>query len=51
VKVLVTAVTVVALTASSVFARARHQNSAPGRAGVEQLGRGSYESYSQGHQS
>jgi hypothetical protein len=51
VKVLVTAVTVVALTASSVFASARHQNSAPGRAGVEQLGRGSYESYSQGHQS
>jgi hypothetical protein len=34
-----------------VFASARHLNSAPGRASVEQLDRSSYESYSQGHQS
>ena len=50
-KVLITAVTVAALAASPVFARARHQNSASGRASVEQLNRSSYESYSQGHQS
>ena len=50
-KVLITAVTLAALAASPVFASARHQNSAPGRASVEQLNPSSYESYSQGHQS
>ena len=50
-KVLIAALTVAALTASPVFASARHQNSVPGRASIEQLNRSSYESYSQGHQS